>query len=96
MEYHRKAKSDQLLNVLRVCYGYSVTVHSAQGGEWDNVIVDPQNPSRDWLSERHQGEYKRWVYTSATRAKRRLWFIKRSLLDPISTTTELGWESEEA
>lgn len=94
-EYCRKAKADKLLNALRVCYGYSVTVHSAQGGEWDHVIVDPQNPARDWQQERHQSEYKRWVYTSATRAKEKLWFIKRSVMEPIEANIELGLESED-
>ena len=93
VEYSRQAKSDKLLNALRVSYGYSVTVHSAQGGEWDHVIVDPQNPARDWLSERHQSEYKRWVYTSATRAKKKLWFIKRPAV-PTVDGTELGLEQD--
>ena len=79
-EYSREAKGDKWLNALRVCYGYAVTVHNAQGGEWDNVIIDPDNPARDWEGERYQSQYKRWVYTASTRAKKRLWFIKRSVL----------------
>lgn len=81
-EYSREAKADKWLNALRVCYGYAVTVHNAQGGEWDNVIIDPDNPARDWAGERYQSQYKRWVYTASTRAKERLWFIKRSVISP--------------
>ena len=95
VEYSRKAKSDKLLNALRVSYGYSVTVHSAQGGEWDHVIVDPENPARDWHTERHQSDYKRWVYTSATRARKKLWFLKRSVTTVTDTEPELGWEGDE-
>ena len=79
-EFSREAKADKWLNALRVCYGYAVTVHNAQGGEWDNVIIDPDNPARDWEGEQYQSQYKRWVYTASTRAKKRLWFIKRSVL----------------
>lgn len=76
--YSKLAEVDLYLNALRVNYGYAVTVHNAQGGEWPNVIVDPKNPARDWAEPSQQISFKRWVYTASTRASMNLWFIKRS------------------
>lgn len=79
-DYSRAAKSDTYLNALRVAYGYSVTVHNAQGGEWPVVFVDPaSNKARDWQHDmKHKMSFARWVYTASTRAKDALWFIKHS------------------
>jgi ATP-dependent exoDNAse (exonuclease V) alpha subunit len=75
--YRTHARSDPFLNALRVQYGYCVTVHNAQGGEWDTVFVDPaSNHEREWqASPKHLYSFTRWVYTASTRAKRDLWFI---------------------
>lgn len=74
--YKRLAEADPYLNALRVNYGYAVTVHNSQGGEWDTVIVDPQNPARDWSQVSHKLSYRRFIYTASTRAKERLYFLK--------------------
>lgn len=79
VHYHRyktMADHDPYLNALRVNYGYAVTVHNAQGGEWDTVIVDPRNPSREYDSVQHRISYARWVYTASTRARKELFFVK--------------------
>jgi hypothetical protein len=68
--YKILADRDPYLNALRVNYGYAVTVHNAQGGEWDTVIVDPVNPARDGHSVQHHIDYTRWIYTASTRARR--------------------------
>jgi exodeoxyribonuclease-5 len=49
-------------------YAYVVTCHKAQGDEWDCVLVLEQH-SRAW-------EHARWAYTAATRARRRLIWVK--------------------
>ena len=78
-DYSCAAKSDTYLNALRVAYGYSVTVHNAQGGEWPVVFVDPaSNKARDWQHDT-QMSFARWVYTASTRAKDALWFIKHTV-----------------
>jgi len=45
-------------------YGYAMTVHKAQGSEWEHVAVFEQL-HEDWSAER-------WRYTAATRASKRL------------------------
>lgn len=60
---------DPYLNALQVKYGYAITCHKAQGGEWDTVIVDYTRRcgfSADSL---------RWSYTATTRAKRCLYGV---------------------
>ncbi|MFA6884104.1 MAG: AAA family ATPase [Paludibacteraceae bacterium] len=61
-------RKDPYLNALRTTYGYAVTCHKAQGGEWDDVYVDiPRNITKNPTKSSYQ-----WVYTSMTRAKKRL------------------------
>jgi hypothetical protein len=77
--YHARAKTDLYLSALRVAYGYSVTVHNAQGGEWPVVFVDPaSNLAREWQHvPKHKMSFARWVYTASTRASESLYFIRR-------------------
>ncbi|OYT15486.1 MAG: hypothetical protein B7C24_12760 [Bacteroidetes bacterium 4572_77] len=35
---------DQYLSALKVRYGYAITVHKSQGGEWKNVFLYPEIP----------------------------------------------------
>lgn len=44
-------------------FGYAFTVHSAQGSEWDNVVVI------DDYWKKAEPEYQKWLYTAITRAK---------------------------
>lgn len=64
---------DEYLNALRVVYGYAVTCHKSQGGEWDEVYVDLgwRKPVR---------ETYQWLYTAMTRAKKTLYFADGSMI----------------
>ena len=59
-------RSDPYYNALSVKYGYAVTCHKAQGGEWETVYVDYSR--RCGLHD----DGLRWCYTATTRASRRL------------------------
>lgn len=64
----REALSDDPdFNALQVKYGYAVTCHKAQGGEWPTAIVDFDGRAPDG-----QAEFLRWSYTAVTRAKKEL------------------------
>lgn len=56
---------DRYFNAVHVRYGYALTGHKAQGGEWDEVIVDFADQrgqtNKDWFQ---------WTYTAITRARR--------------------------
>ena len=61
-EFKMALRNDPFYNALRVKYGYAITCHKAQGGEWDKVIVDYSG--RVGLSD----DPLRWCYTATTRA----------------------------
>jgi ATP-dependent exoDNAse (exonuclease V) alpha subunit len=50
-------------------YGYALTVHKAQGSQWDNVML--LNESRCFGADS-----RRWVYTAITRAAKRITVLK--------------------
>ncbi len=54
--------ADKYMNAIRCKYGYAITCHKAQGGEWNNTIVDYSG--RVSLKE----DPLRWCYTATTRA----------------------------
>jgi len=67
----KKLKEDPYLNALQVKYAYAITCHKAQGGQWENVFVDP-----GWMSdEMYNKEYLRWLYTAITRARKKVYLV---------------------
>lgn len=72
---------DPYFNAIQVKYGYAITCHKAQGGEWDNVIVDFNG--RSGLST----ESLRWTYTALTRAKKHLMLANFAHENPLFKMT---------
>lgn len=72
---------DPYFNAIQVKYGYAITCHKAQGGEWDNVIVDFNG--RSGLST----ESLRWTYTALTRAKKHLMLANFAHATPLFKMT---------
>ena len=68
-EYNDLLLKDIYFNSLQVKFGYAVTCHKAQGGEWENVWVDYSG--RVGLSD----DALRWCYTATTRARKTLMAI---------------------
>ena len=58
-------------NALQVKYGYAVTCHKAQGGEWKRVFIDQGYISEDMITP----DYYRWLYTAFTRASEKLHLV---------------------
>lgn len=61
--------SDPYINALRCKFGYAITCHKAQGGEWDKVFVDYSG--RVSLKK----EPLRWCYTATTRGISKVYAI---------------------
>lgn len=61
-EFKEQLKSDTYFNALRVKYGYAITCHKAQGGEWKTTFVDYYG--RTSLKD----DPLQWSYTATTRA----------------------------
>ena len=72
--------NDPYVNALHAVYGYALTCHKAQGGEWQEVFVDLPFKWPRPNKRKSPGEYirdiYRWVYTAITRTQQKL-TIKR-------------------
>ena len=83
-EFENALRTDPFFNCLLCKYGYALTCHKAQGGEWPNVLVDMSyNGSKDNES------YFRWAYTAITRASKRLWLFNAPVLDCIANIKKM-------
>ena len=67
----KAVREDPYYNALQVKYGYAVTCHKAQGGQWAKVFVD-----QGFLTEEMLGaDYFRWLYTAITRATETVFLV---------------------
>lgn len=62
-EFKNLLRSDPFFNALKIKYGYSITCHKSQGGEWEKVFVDYSG--RVSLKT----EPLKWCYTATTRGR---------------------------
>ncbi len=60
-------------------YGYAITCHKAQGGEWRKVIAD-FNHCAGVLTQ----AFLRWAYTAVSRAEQQLWVVHPVSADALS------------
>jgi len=81
--FRQALKRDQHFNALQVKYGYAMTCHKAQGGEWDTAIVDFAATG----GTRNEGFF-RWAYTAITRAKKTLVVVNPP---NFSATSGIAW-----
>lgn len=58
-------------NAIQVKYGYAVTCHKAQGGQWKRVFIDQGFVAPEGMTS----DYYRWLYTAFTRATERLYLV---------------------
>ena len=70
-ERYNQIKKNPYFNALQVKYGYAVTCHKAQGGEWRNVFIDLSYINPDYLGD----NFYRWLYTSITRSTKMLYLV---------------------
>jgi exodeoxyribonuclease-5 len=64
-------KKDPYFNALHIKYGYAVTCHKSQGGQWEQVFLDTYG----WFDPQPSKEYLRWMYTAVTRASGSLFVL---------------------
>lgn len=69
-EFKDALRSDKYFNALRIKFGYAVTCHKAQGGEWTNAFLNCKTSMGYFNSS-----YFRWLYTGITRAKENLFTL---------------------
>jgi exodeoxyribonuclease-5 len=66
--------SDPYFQALQVKFGYAVTCHKAQGGQWKAVYVDQGYLTEEMID----ANYWRWLYTASTRATEKLYLVNFS------------------
>ena len=107
-DFRLALKADTHFNALQVKYGYAMTCHKAQGGEWDTAIVDFSS-----MMGTRNATFFRWAYTAITRARKTLvvvnapnftatsaiaWAATSPMLsatrqpDPEELSTDLDWD----
>jgi hypothetical protein len=83
-EFKEAIINDDYFNCILLKYGYAVTCHKAQGGEWENAFVVWDNDTREGFNcfkdeQRKEGKtnstFYRWAYTAITRASKKLFTI---------------------
>ena len=67
----KASMEDPYYNAVQAKYGYCVTCHKAQGGEWDHVYIDMGGINMEEVDI----EFYRWLYTALTRAKKKVFLI---------------------
>ena len=71
-KYKQAMLEDEYLNCLKATFGYGVTCHKAQGGEWNSVYLFLDKSM--YGMPRH--ELYKWWYTAITRAKKELNLVR--------------------
>jgi ATP-dependent exoDNAse (exonuclease V) alpha subunit len=67
--YQKAMRNDPYLNALRAKFGYVITCHKAQGGEWPEVYLNVQKS----VFVQQRNALYRWFYTALTRASDNLY-----------------------
>lgn len=78
VDFKQTLLSDPYVNAIKVKYGYAITGHKSQGGEWKTVFVDFRG--RSGLSD----DNLRWCYTAITRAGNILYGANIPEMTPLS------------
>lgn len=83
-EFKEAIIEDPYFHCIMLKYGYAVTCHKAQGGEWDNAFVFWDRATKDNFNFRESvhdrsgktnSDFYRWAYTAITRASNKLYCI---------------------
>lgn len=93
-EFKEAIMQDEYFNCLLIKYGYAVTCHKAQGGEWDNVFTIWDRGNRDNFNcftekqlkhSKDNIDFYRWAYTAITRASKTLYAINPPFFNSYSS-----------
>ena len=69
---YNEMRKNPYFNALQVKFGYALTCHKTQGGQWPNVFIDAPYIKEN---ESLQISDLRWLYTAVTRAQKQLFFV---------------------
>jgi len=96
---------DQYFNAVQLKFGYAVTCHKAQGGEWDEVYVFWDRGVKDGFNfftspqvpdGKCNPDFYRWAYTAVTRSSKKLNCINPPYFTSFSTLSFVPVSIQEA
>lgn len=64
-------RQNEYLNALQIKFGYAITCHKSQGGQWADVYIDCGYLTDEMLNR----EFLQWLYTAFTRCQRKLYLV---------------------
>ncbi|MGZ9676404.1 ATP-dependent DNA helicase [Flavobacterium sp. GNP001] len=100
-EFKEAIIQDEYFNALLMKFGYAVTCHKAQGGEWANVFTVWDNDNTEGFNcfsdnQRRAGKlnqnFYRWAYTAITRASSTLYALNPPYFNSYSAMAFLDVE----
>ena len=75
-------------------FGYCLTAHTAQGGEWPTVYISKPDlfaHSKRSPQEGEEDDFRRWAYTAITRAKVTLGFLRKHDFSMTTPVAPMPW-----
>lgn len=70
--FNEEMRRDPYLNALRAVYGFALTCHKTQGGEWNNVFLDIPR----YFPKTQKPYVYQWMYTAVTRARENFYMVE--------------------
>ncbi|GAB6977061.1 ATP-dependent DNA helicase [Prevotella falsenii] len=70
----KQLREDRYFNAMQIKFGYAVTCHKAQGGQWAHIYLDQGYMTDEMLTP----DYIHWLYTAFTRATEHLYLVNWS------------------
>lgn len=67
----KQLREDNYYNAMQIKFGYAITCHKAQGGQWAHVYLDQGYMTDEMLTP----DYIHWLYTAFTRATEHLYLV---------------------
>ncbi|MDM1354652.1 ATP-dependent helicase [Myroides marinus] len=87
--FNKALLNDNFFNCFMIKYGYAVTCHKAQGGEWNNVFITWEHHG-NFVNEKSSSglsnsNFYRWAYTAITRSSNVLYNLNSPSFSPFNT-----------
>ena len=67
----KQLRENAYFNAMQIKFGYAVTCHKAQGGQWAHIYLDQGYMTDEMLTP----DYIHWLYTAFTRATEHLYLV---------------------
>lgn len=69
---YQRLRENPYFNAFQVKYGYAITCHKAQGGQWKTIFIDQGYLAPGTAPD---VDYYRWLYTALTRATGQVYLV---------------------